>query len=83
MRKVKIPFDIVEIDPGSYHIFINCYINGNKHDMLIDTGASRTVFDMEHFSESTSKISYDEILSSGLGPGNLSTNTGILKTFSI
>lgn len=83
MAKIKIPLEIVEIDQGSYHIFISTIINDIKRDIIIDTGASRTVFDKENISAHPIDIDYDEIISSGLGPGKIDTLAGVLKNFTI
>lgn len=83
MAKIKVPLEIEEIDKGSYHIFISSVINDVKCDILIDTGASRTVFDKENISAHPIDIDYDEIISSGLGPGKIDTLAGVLKNFTI
>lgn len=83
MAKIKIPLETVEIDKGSYHIFISATINDQETDILIDTGASRTVFDTGCISAHPVDIDADEIISSGLGPGQIDTLAGILNDFSI
>lgn len=83
MTKIKVPLEIVEVDPNSYHIFIPCIINDTVQDILIDTGASRTVFDMHYLTDEVSEVVYDEIMSSGLSPGHINTIAGKLKNFSI
>jgi hypothetical protein len=83
MAKITVPLDLVEIDHGSYHIFVACTINGIEAEILIDTGASRTVLNMEFFTEASQEIEIDEILSSGVGPGQLDTKIGVLHKFSI
>jgi hypothetical protein len=44
--QVEIPLYAVDIKEDGYHLFLEVTINGNKGVMLLDTGASRTVFDM-------------------------------------
>lgn len=83
MAKIKIPLEVVEIDRDSYHIFIPSIINDAECDILIDTGASRTVFDKESMSALPIDIDYDEIISSGLGPGKIDTEAGVLKNITI
>lgn len=83
MVKVKIPLEIIEIDINSYHLFISAVINDVSRDILIDTGASRTVFDTGCISPHPVDIDADEIISSGLGPGKIDTLSGILNNFSI
>lgn len=43
----KINLTILEIDGGGTHIAVKCRINGKKTVLLIDTGASNSVFDSE------------------------------------
>ena len=42
-----IPLEIVGIKEEGYHVFVNITTNGKPVRMLLDTGASRTVFDVE------------------------------------
>ncbi len=83
MTKIKIPLEVVEIDKNSYHIFISVVINDIPQDILIDTGASRTVFGMECISGHPVDVDADEIISLGLGSGNIDTLAGVLRNFSI
>ena len=47
MKKSKhdIPLEITGIKEDGHHVFINATVNGNSVRLLVDTGASRTVFD--------------------------------------
>ncbi|HOP04016.1 MAG TPA: retropepsin-like aspartic protease [Tenuifilaceae bacterium] len=40
-----VPFEVVEIEEGSYHPIVRGYINGFQVNLILDTGASRTVID--------------------------------------
>lgn len=44
MRKTKL--HVVDIDGGGKHLLINCKVNENKSVLLIDTGASNSIFDI-------------------------------------
>lgn len=83
MAKITVPLEIVEIDKGSYHIFALAVINNKECDILIDTGASRTVFDKKYISSHPVHIDAEEIISSGLGVGSLNTLVGVLENFSV
>jgi hypothetical protein len=83
MAKITVPLEIIEIDKGSYHIFTLATINNKECDILIDTGASRTVFDKKYISAHPIDMDADAIVSSGLGAGSLDTLVGILDNFSI
>lgn len=65
-----IPIEILKINDG-YHIFCRVHIRNKEHRMLLDTGASLTMFDIKkHKSISDNELIDNESLSSGFG-GNL------------
>lgn len=81
----KIPFTFVEIEGKGYHLLINVTINGKPASMLIDTGASKTVFDLkriEPFLEN-SDFTDNEMLSAGLGTNTLTSKSTVLDSFKI
>ena len=43
--KKYIPFELVELEPNSYHILVNASINSSIVKLIVDTGASRSVID--------------------------------------
>ncbi len=67
MKTYKIPLKIYEIPGGGNHLLIKCTINDNKTFMLIDTGASNSVFDpeFEAFTETEMIPVEEEMKSSG------------------
>lgn len=42
-----IPINLIPIEPGGCHIMMQAGINGCKANVLIDTGASRTIMDVK------------------------------------
>jgi hypothetical protein len=40
-----VPFEVVEIEEGSFHPIVKGFINGFQVNLILDTGASRTVID--------------------------------------
>ncbi len=49
---MNIPINLIPIEPGGCHIMMQAAINGYKANVLIDTGASRTIMDIgrvKHF----------------------------------
>ncbi len=83
--KTIIPIDIVTLgEENSYHLFVSAIINGKKYDMLIDTGASQTVFDATLIPESTNdKIRIQEIQSAGIQAGELKSSIGNIEKFKL
>lgn len=84
---LKIPLRIVELEPESYHLFIEGRLNGKSVNLLVDTGASKTVFDVNRISNfiRKSKKSFDsfEKQTTGLGTNTMESHYTIVKTFSI
>ena len=47
-QPISIPIEIIELETQSYHLIVKCTLNGEQSgDMVIDTGASKTVFDRD------------------------------------
>ena len=43
--RIKIPINIIELEPDNFHIMISSvFTDGNSVNWIIDTGASKTVF---------------------------------------
>jgi predicted aspartyl protease len=74
--KTTIPIQILQIDNDGYHLLSTITINRKKANVIIDTGASRTVFDRERikkFVKTRSKKLKDK-LSTGLGTSNMESH---------
>lgn len=74
--KIILPIEIFPIEDDGYHLKVTLMVNEKAASVIIDTGASRSVFDETRV---TNYINFDELeehdrLSSGLG-----TNTMISK----
>jgi predicted aspartyl protease len=84
---INIKLDIVPIEDDGYHLFINCLINGKTARLLVDTGASRTVFDANRIKtflkEEEHNFEKVDKLSTGLGTNTMESHTVILSEFSI
>ncbi|RLD64190.1 MAG: hypothetical protein DRJ01_01615 [Bacteroidetes bacterium] len=66
--KYEIPISLVEIEKNNFHLFVNVIFNDDETgEIIIDTGASKTVFDASRL-EKYSKIieNSEEIKSSGI-----------------
>ncbi|MDF1673104.1 MAG: retropepsin-like aspartic protease [Vicingaceae bacterium] len=74
--KTILPIEIFPIEDDGYHLKTTLLVNSKSANVIIDTGASRSVFDETRI---TNYINFDELedhdrLSSGLG-----TNTMVSK----
>ncbi len=83
--KTVIPIDIVTLgEDNSYHLFVRGTINGKKYDLLIDTGASHTIFDANLIPEITDKKKNGrKIQSAGIHAGELKTSIGGIRKFKL
>ena len=74
--RTNIPVRILKIDEDGFHLAINISINGKKANVIIDTGASRTVFDKERIKRfvTTRSKKLNGKLSSGLGTNSMESH---------
>lgn len=81
--KVKVPLQIVELEPGNYHlVVIGKFEDGTAVNWVVDTGASKSVFDKnlpERFTIIEDET--EEIHSAGIGEAPLETSLGKLEPF--
>lgn len=81
----KIPFESISIESDGVHIIMNARINSIPCRILIDTGASRTVFDsnrIERFVEKLESVENQQ-LSTGLGTNNMQSHITTLENFEL
>jgi gag-polyprotein putative aspartyl protease len=79
--KNKIPIRILKIEANGLHLAIHIHINGKSANMILDTGASKTVFDQEqilHFL-TVEKLNENETLSTGLGTNSMQSQEVIIR----
>jgi predicted aspartyl protease len=69
----RIPIRLFKIEQNGCHPLVSARINGKRIRMVIDTGASQTVFDHERIEQILGKDSMEKIkvLSAGLGTSKM------------
>jgi hypothetical protein len=73
---LEISFEIVELEPKSYHPLIRAEFNGlESHWWVIDTGASKSVFDQSLAGYYISDND-ETVMATGLGKEVVETNSG-------
>ena len=79
----KIPIQKLSIEGEGFHLMIKAKINGKKANILIDTGASRTVFDSEQIKNFIPKdhneFEDNKKLSTSLGTNSLVSQATTIK----
>jgi hypothetical protein len=85
----KIPLRLITIEGDGYHLMVSARVNGLKANMLVDTGASKTVFDVNRIRKFLNKKKKKEDfqifpqLSTGLGTNNLESRITSVDKFQI
>ena len=83
---ICIPLDIIPIEEDGFHIFVEALVNGKPARLLVDTGASRTVFDEERIKSflvpKRGQFKKIDKLSAGLGTNTMESHSVKLKEFS-
>ena len=72
---IEIPINIINIDGDGFHIVTEGFINGRTARFVVDTGASRTVFDKDRILNYTNNPEFAEKegLSAGIGGTDISS----------
>lgn len=83
-RYIEIPIEIINIEGDGFHIITEGFINNKKARFVVDTGASRTVFDKEKIMEYIEKPEFSEKegISAGIGGTDISSFLFSLESIS-
>lgn len=81
----KIPFELVSIEADGVHLILQAKINNKPCRLLIDTGASRTVFDQNRISLFVEKpeMQENQHRSTGLGTNDMKSHIITLESLEI
>lgn len=84
-RTTHVQIENILIQDDGFHLLMKLKINGKNARMLIDTGASRTVFDLERIQDYVSEKKFEDHdkLSTGLGTDSMPTSTVVIKSLKI
>ena len=82
---IKIPTHLLSIEGDGYHLQVKIKINGKAANAIIDTGASKTVFDKTRIDQflKKEKITEHDRMSTGLGTASMQSHVVVLKKLSI
>lgn len=87
MKHYCIKFNIIQLEKGSYHITTKAKIGETPVNLVIDTGASHSCFDLNFIRSLDHKIDIDPAgnneLNVGLGEVGFESKITYLKNFSI
>ena len=81
----EVPLQLLDIEGEGFHIMVQGMIHGKEANFLIDTGASRSVFDPKTISTFIDDLTFEkkEGLTAGVGSSDLESATFKIDAFSI
>ena len=84
-RYIEVPLQLLDIEREGFHIMVKGKIHGKEANFLVDTGASRSVFDSNTISDFIENLEFrkKEGLSAGVGSSDLETSMFTIETLSI
>ena len=84
-RYIEVPLQLLDIEGEGFHIMVKGMIHGKEASFLIDTGASRSVFDPKTISNFIDDIQFEkkEGMTAGVGSSDLESSTFKIENFSI
>lgn len=84
-RYLEIPIQLLDIEGDGFHIMVQGRINGKEANFLIDTGASRSVFDLVTMSEFIDDPLFQkkEGITAGVGSSDLESSTFDIESIEI
>ena len=83
--KINIPLHVIDMQGDGYHLLIEVKIGKTCYKVVLDTGASKTVFDQTMLTKASASIEIKSTdrLSAGLGTLTMASYTAILPVFKI
>ena len=84
-RYIEVPMQLLDIEGDGFHIMIKGTIHGKEARFLIDTGASRSVFDPKTITSFIDNLQFEkkEGMTAGVGSSDLESSTFIIDHLSI
>ena len=83
--KTIIPIEIFSIEDDGYHLKVEIIVNGKTATMILDTGASRTVFDETRIANflAIENIEEHDRLSTGLGTSTMVSKKVVIEKLQV
>lgn len=81
--KTIVPIKVLKLEDG-FHLLVNLRVNGKAARLLVDTGASKTVFDKERSSRFIPAGGFEkhDKLSTGLGTSTMKSQLALIREIS-
>ena len=84
-RYIEVPLQLLDIEGEGFHVMVKGMIHGKEANFLIDTGASRSVFDPKTIATFINNVTFEkkEGMTAGVGSSDLESATFNIDVFSI
>ena len=84
-RYIEVPLQLLDIEGEGFHVMVEGSIHGKEAHFLIDTGASRSVFDPKTISTFIDDLTFEkkEGMTAGVGSSDLESATFKIDAFSL
>ena len=84
-QKFVIPLRVIQLDPQSFHLLVEASLNNFPVNLVIDTGASRTVFDNKALGNGLDNLNIEmqEMKSAGIMADHIESKMALAEVFSI
>ena len=84
-RYIEVPLQLLDIEGEGFHIMVKGMIHGKEASFLIDTGASRSVFDPNTITSFIEDIQFErkEGMSASVGSSDLESATFVIDSLAI
>jgi hypothetical protein len=81
-RYIEVPLQLLDIEGEGFHIMVKGLIHGKEANFLIDTGASRSVFDPKRMEDFIENLCFEpkEGMSAGVGSSDLETLVFVISS---
>lgn len=81
VNKISIPLRLISIDKEGFHLMVKVKLNGKIARMVLDTGASKTVFDNHKIRKylKAEQFEKNDQLSTGLGTNSMESHSVVVK----
>ena len=82
-RYIEVPLQLLDIEGEGFHIMVQGTIHGKEAHFLIDTGASRSVFDPKTLATFIEDLKFEkkEGVTAGVGSSDLESSTFTIDVF--
>ena len=82
-RYIEVPMQLLDIEGEGFHVMVKGMIHDKEANFLIDTGASRSVFDPKTIATFIDDIAFEkkEGITAGVGSSDLESATFVIDSF--